>query len=91
MNFGQAIEELKSNKRVRREGWNGKGQSLQLVQPPQSATPHEMRYDVTVGDEYTFVPGATLRPWIGIKTVDGQFMPWVPSQSDVLAEDWVLA
>lgn len=31
------------------------------------------------------------RDWLGIKTVDNQFMPWVPSQSDVLAEDWVLA
>ena len=28
------------------------------------------------------------RPWIGIKTVDDKFMPWVASQSDMLSEDW---
>lgn len=88
MNFGQAIEELKAGKKVRREGWNGKGMYLQLVKPPESATPSYWLYDVEVC--YSPVQ-LKLRPWIGIKTVDEQFMPWVPSQSDVLSEDWVRA
>ncbi len=27
-----------------------------------------------------------LRPWIGIKSVDGMFVPWQPSQTDMLAK-----
>lgn len=28
------------------------------------------------------------RPYIYISPVDGEFVPWVASQSDLLAEDW---
>ena len=27
-------------------------------------------------------------PWIGMKTADNKFVPWLASQTDVLAEDW---
>ena len=27
-------------------------------------------------------------PWIGMKTVDDKFVPWLASQTDVLSEDW---
>jgi hypothetical protein len=30
------------------------------------------------------------RPYIFMKTVDGQLVPWVASQSDLLADDWGL-
>lgn len=33
MNFGQAIEALKTGKRVSRSGWNGKGMWLELQIP----------------------------------------------------------
>lgn len=89
MNFGQAIEALKAGTLVQRKGWNGQGQYLELIQPPQSATPSDTRYEISDGDEYTPMPDIVLRPWIGIKTVDNQFMPWSPSQSDVLCEDWI--
>jgi len=29
-----------------------------------------------------------LLPWIGIETADGAFVPWLASQTDILAEDW---
>lgn len=29
------------------------------------------------------------RPYIYMSPVDGQLVPWVASQSDLLAEDWV--
>lgn len=28
------------------------------------------------------------RPYLYMKPVDGDFVPWVPSQSDLLANDW---
>ena len=31
---------------------------------------------------------ATLLPWIGMKTADNGFVPWLASQTDVLANDW---
>jgi uncharacterized protein DUF2829 len=30
------------------------------------------------------------RPYIYMKPVDGDLVPWVASQSDLLAEDWFL-
>jgi hypothetical protein len=29
-----------------------------------------------------------LLPWIGMKTADNKFVPWLASQTDILAEDW---
>jgi hypothetical protein len=31
------------------------------------------------------------KPYIFIKPVDGEFVPWVASQTDLLATDWVRA
>ena len=31
-----------------------------------------------------------LLPWIGIKTADNKFVPWIASQSDLLANNWVI-
>lgn len=28
------------------------------------------------------------RPYLFMRPVDGDLVPWVPSQSDLLAEDW---
>lgn len=38
----------------------------------------------------TPTPGSGIRalPWIGMKTADDGFVPWLASQTDVLAEDW---
>ena len=33
--------------------------------------------------------GSNLLPWIGMKTADNSFVPWLASQTDVLAEDWI--
>lgn len=30
------------------------------------------------------------RPYIYISPVDGELVPWVASQSDILAEDWIV-
>ena len=77
LSFGDAVAALKEGLRVAREGWNGKGMWLTLV--------GEGHYDVginTAGD------CALLLPWIGMKTADNKFVPWLASQTDVLAEDW---
>lgn len=75
MTFGLALEALKKGHKVARKGWNGKGQWLFMI--PAS------HWETTRGLE--LLDG---RPWIGIKTVDDCFMPWVASQSDMLVTDW---
>lgn len=78
MDFGAAIRALKAGKRVARRGWNGKGMWLILV--PASD------WSASVGPSY--VAGAHRLPWIGMKTADGGLVPWLASQTDMLAEDW---
>lgn len=76
--FGQAVELLKSGYKLSRKGWNGKGMYLTYVSPDQWQV-----------DKYE--SHLNSLPWVGMKTADGSFVPWLASQSDILAEDWVLA
>lgn len=86
VSFGHAIELLKGGHRVARSGWNGKGMWLGLVHPDDDAdVPPRPTYAVA-----GIVDDATngCLPWIGMKTADNKFVPWLASQTDVLAEDW---
>lgn len=83
LNFGQAIEALKAGKRVARTGWNGKGMFLFLV--PGST------FQVNRAPLLGIYPeGTTINylPHIDMKTADEKVVPWLASQTDVLAEDW---
>jgi hypothetical protein len=31
-----------------------------------------------------------LLPFIGMKTADNKFVPWLASQTDILAKDWII-
>ena len=86
MTFGQAIINLKDGKRVARAGWNGKGMFLFLV-PGSRITVSEGRPLAAV-----FPVGAEVDylPHIDMKTADGKVVPWLASQTDVLAEDWTV-
>lgn len=46
--------------------------------------------DVAFGNWLSGEASSTLRllPWIGMKTADDGFVPWLASQTDLLAEDW---
>ena len=70
MNFGQALEALKSGERVTRLGWNGKDMWLALQRPDENSK-------------------MTL-PYIYMKTAQGDLVPWLASQTDLLANDWAL-
>lgn len=85
MTFGQAIEALKSGKKVDRAGWNGKGMFLFLV--PGS------NFKVNRAPLLGIYPEGTeinYCPHIDMKTADDKVVPWLASQTDVLAEDWVI-
>jgi len=76
MNFGQLIEELKSGNKCCRAGWNGKGMFLFLI------TDWSFTTDV---DGVEDIPA---EPFICMKTAGNDLIPWLASQSDVLANDW---
>jgi hypothetical protein len=82
MNFGQAIEAMKAEQRVRRIGWNGKGMYIRLVRPYLDKAYHIREVEPIDG---------TLMDFIAMKTVANQFVPWLASQTDMLAEDWEIA
>ncbi len=87
MNFGNAIEALKSGDRVAREGWNGKGMFLIYVGgtsavEPRAGTPYA---------DHLISPNGTvdINPHIDMKTATGEMQPgWLASQTDMLADDW---
>lgn len=83
MNFGQAIEALKEGKRVARAGWNGKGMFLFLVSGSNFVVNREPL--LSIMGEGTMV---TYRPHIDMKDAEGKVVPWLASQTDMLAEDW---
>lgn len=83
MNFGEALDSLKSGKKVARTGWNGQGMFLYYV--PASA------YAPCTAIAKTFVNENGLVPYgayIAMKTVDGTVVPWLASQTDMLSDDW---
>lgn len=83
MNFGQALELVKSGARVARAGWNGKGMFIFLV--PGST------FQVNRAPLLGIYPAGTTIHYHGhvdMKTADGMVVPWLCSQTDMLAEDW---
>lgn len=76
MTFGQALEAVKQGQKVQRMGWNGKGMYIMLQ--PVELSPQQKQGE-----------WLKIRSWIGMRTVDAEYVPWVASQTDLLAEDWV--
>lgn len=78
MTFGDAIHMMKAGNRVARAGWNGKGMFLELYYQT------ETKINLLDGRSYEEAN------WIGMKTADNKFVPWLASQTDMLAEDWTV-
>lgn len=81
MDFTGALTWLWAGARVARTGWNSKNMWLRHVPAEDWSL-----------DGVKFVEELGFRrlPWIGMRTADGKFVPWLASQTDILAEDWWL-
>ncbi len=77
MDFGYALDMLKAGKMVTRLGWNGKGMWLALATVSHDGMKPEGLIEMTV-------------PYIYMRTADAQLVPWLASQTDLLARDWML-
>ena len=84
MDFGVALMNLKDGHRVARKGWNGKGMFLYHV--PAAAYPPctDVAREAFGGEPVPY--GA----YIAMKTAQGNVVPWMASQTDMLAEDWII-
>lgn len=90
LNFGDAIAALKEGRLVAREGWNGKGMYLWLL--PAAAVkaewcrePHLKAVAEANGVEIEALGS------IRMMTADRKVLTgWLASQTDILAEDWVI-
>ncbi len=82
--FGFAIEAMRAGLKLARAGWNGKGMFVYYVPPG--------RYQPTTTAAREFFGGGLVpyREYIAMKTVDDEVVPWLASQTDILAEDWMI-
>jgi hypothetical protein len=88
VDFSYALNDLKRGARITREGWNAGGQFVVL----QKGYPDGIAINANTA-EATGIPQGTVctfRPYLMLRTADGPFVPWAPSVSDVLAEDWTV-
>ena len=81
MTFSTALIELKNGKRISRAGWSGKNQFIMLAYMKSCVT--EAGEEITdpshedIGNQFMMFFGTR-----------GHQCGWVPSQADILAEDW---
>lgn len=84
--IGWAVDQLKSGNKVRRSGWNGKGMWLGYVPEGQ----YLVRVLQSGGKGLDAVHEDKHLPFILMSTTDSRVVPWLASQTDLLAEDWEL-
>ena len=83
MNFSAALYNIKDGLKVAREGWNGKDMFVFLV--PGSTFKVNRPPLLGIYPEGTEI---NYHAHIDIKSVDGTVVPWHPSQTDLLTNDW---
>lgn len=82
-NFGDVISHLKKlgGNFASRKGWNGKGMYIQLQTPDENSK-------MTRPYIYMICPVGSSNQFG--ETEKTERIPWLASQTDVLAEDWIL-
>jgi hypothetical protein len=77
MDFSDALRLVKKGHRLARAGWNGRSMFIFYAETAH-ATPAK-----------TWPTGqVTYDPHIDLRTATGHFVPWLASQTDLLADDW---
>ena len=83
MNFGLAIEAAKRGMKIKRRGWNGKDQYVELATC--------ISYANTDGEIVNAGHQAIGNQAFAFVGTSGVQMGWLASQADMLAEDWEIA
>lgn len=81
LNFGQAIERVKQGERMKRMGWNGKNQYIELAK--------NISYVNARGEIVNAEHEAIGNQAIAFVGTSGVQLGWLASQADMLAVDWM--
>jgi len=81
--FSWAIYRVRQGFKLARKGWNGKGMFIFLVE----GSTFKVNRPPLLG---IYPEGTEIKyhAHIDMRTADGQIVPWLASQSDLLSEDW---
>lgn len=85
VDFSIALDRVKGGRKMARKGWNGKGMFIFLV--PGSTFVVNRKPLLGIYPEGTEIK---YHAHIDMRTADGQIVPWVISQTDLFANDWVV-
>lgn len=85
LTFGVAIEAVKRGEKIARKGWNGKGMFVYYVNANSYPVSGNANSPVQGMFENDMVP---YQAYLAFKTADNNIVPWLASQTDILAEDW---
>jgi hypothetical protein len=86
MDFQWALTALKEGLKVQRSGWNGRNMFVVLQKGYPDGIPINKNTSEAIGE-----PEGTVHrflPYLMFKTAQGDFVPWLISMTDALAEDW---
>jgi len=78
--FGYALKLLRLGKRARRRGWNGRGIFIELQVPDENSK---------MTHPYIFIDTTGLQT--DNQDAPKNRVPWLASQTDMLAADWEVA
>lgn len=81
--FSEALNQIKAGERLARAGWNGKDMFVFLV--PGSVFNVNREPLLSILGDGTEV---NYRGHIDMRAADGTIVPWIASQTDLLADDW---
>ena len=93
MDFSEALTACEHGHKIQRAGWNGKGMYVFFM--PKTRTDRGAGWFVLDADgkpkviENTMAQFIEVEPYLCIFTADEKYIPWVVSQADVLADDWI--
>lgn len=79
MSFGLALEALRKGYKVARKGWNGKGIYIEMQRPDEHSKMTQPYLYIVTSNLITDNPYAPKG-----------LVPWLPSQTDMLGEDWLI-
>lgn len=82
IDFGEVIKAIKQGKRAKRQGWNGKNQYIELAK--------NISYESADGTIVNAEHDAIGNKAIAFVGTSGVQLGWLASQSDMLAEDWII-
>ena len=79
MNFGEAILQMKLGAKCCREGWNGRGIFIAIQTPDSNSK---------MTSQYIYIDTTGL--CTDNNAAPKSRVPWLASQTDMLADDWLI-